>query len=185
MRASGRLPKIWRAASSPLRLGIPISRRQTSGLNSSAILTASRPSFASEQTSQAGWSSSNERIPCLAISWSSAIRIRSTPASPTLTAVAVLYLEATCCLRDRCASTSVRLQKECVNSATDSTKVPDREDYQVFAVERDREDTYLPTSAAEQLKIQTEECVSCVHQPLPGGWNDHLPSSPPSLSCLA
>src|SRR6185312_741248 len=67
---------IWRAASMPLRLGIAISRRITSGVDRLAISTVSRPSAASATTSKPGSRSSRSRRPVRRTVWSSASRIR-------------------------------------------------------------------------------------------------------------
>ena len=77
MRICGVAARICLAASSPLRFGMPMSSRMTSGFNVSAIATASRPSLASPHTAQPGCASSRKRMPLRATSWSSAIRIRS------------------------------------------------------------------------------------------------------------
>src|SRR5215469_4089765 len=65
-----------RAASTPLSSGIPISRMITSGLNFTALSTASRPSPASAHTCQPLRDSSKVRSPARTTAWSSAIRSR-------------------------------------------------------------------------------------------------------------
>src|ERR1700680_123159 len=57
------------------------SSKMTSGLRCFDFSIASRPSTASPQISQSVCRSKRERIPCLTISWSSAIKIRTGPVS--------------------------------------------------------------------------------------------------------
>src|SRR5216684_4837186 len=68
--------RISRAASRPLRLGMPMSRATTSGFSARVLCTESHPSTASPHTSQPAWDSTRERRPWRTISWSSAIRMR-------------------------------------------------------------------------------------------------------------
>ena len=71
-----------RVAARPLRFGIPTSRITTSGFNSLAFSTASRPSVASPQISQPSCDCRSVHRPRRTTSWSSAIRIRTFTASP-------------------------------------------------------------------------------------------------------
>src|SRR3990172_4929218 len=72
---SGRSRRIWRAASTPLRLGILISIMTISGESSFASCTTCHPSWASPTTSISGCSLISALSPCRTIPWSSAITI--------------------------------------------------------------------------------------------------------------
>src|SRR5436305_14403916 len=70
-------PRMVRVASKPLNSGMLMSSTITSGFNSLAFLTTSRPFSASPQICQSDRSSSKERRPRRNTSWSSAMRMRT------------------------------------------------------------------------------------------------------------